>query len=210
MRDIGLQQLMKWQMAGFMVLLVTPSIVFGQDRPPTAGEYSCYVANIVGIETNQQARKKRFAGKLELAEKQQKFFVTIAELAENEGVSEKWCFSARALDDLRKHRRGEKETYFSSSFMYYAACQARFALSTSGGPMTGVYYAADSPNLFRDEFSQFWLTNNLFYTWQFLEPSKRNAFVAEGKCEKINLGLGVQAPATGYCAQPSATPLASP
>jgi hypothetical protein len=59
--------------------------------------------------------------------------------------------------------------------MYYAACQARFALSTRGGPMTGVYYAADSPNLFRDEFSQFWLTNNLFYTWQFLEPSKRNA-----------------------------------
>ena len=39
--------------------------------------------------------------------------------------------------------------------MYYAACQARFALSTRGGPMTGVYYAADSPNLFRDEFSQF-------------------------------------------------------
>jgi hypothetical protein len=49
MRDIGLQQLMKWQMAGFMVLLVTPSVVFGQDRPPTAGEYSCYVANIVGV-----------------------------------------------------------------------------------------------------------------------------------------------------------------
>jgi hypothetical protein len=36
----------------------------------------------------------------------------------------------------------------------------------------------------------FWLTNKLFYTWQVLEPSKRNAFVAEGKCEKINLGLG--------------------
>jgi hypothetical protein len=190
MRDIGLQQRMKWQMAGFMVLLVTPSVVFGQDRPPTAGEYSCYVANIVGLETNQKTRKKRFAGKLELAEKQQKFFVTIAELTDNEGASEKWCFSAGALDDLRKHRRGEQETYFSNSFMYYAACQARFALSTRGGPMTGVYYAADSPNLFRDEFSQFWLTNNLFYTWQFLEPSKRNAFVAEGKCEKINLGLG--------------------
>ena len=74
--------------------------------------------------------------------------------------------------------------------MYYAACQARFTLSTSGGPMEGVYYAADSPNLFRDDFSQFWLANNLFYTWQFLEPSKRNAYVAEGKCEKITLGLG--------------------
>src|SRR5919197_2263721 len=107
MRDIGLQQLMKRQMAGFMVLLVMPSIVFGQDRPPTAGEYSCFVANIAGIETNQQTRKKRFAGKLELAEKQQKFFVTIAELAENEGVLEKWCFGAPALDALRKPRLGE-------------------------------------------------------------------------------------------------------
>ena len=171
-----------------MALLVTPnSFVLGEDGPPTAGKYSCSVANLVGLETSPQTRKKRFAGKIELAEKQQKFFVTITELAENDQVLEKWCFSASALDDLRKHRRGEKETYFSNSFMYYAACQARFTLSTSGGPMTGVYYAADSPNLFRDDLSQFWLTNNLSYTWQFFEPSKRrNAYVAEGKCEKLN------------------------
>ena len=137
-----------------VTLLVTPiSIVFGEDRPPTAGKYSCYVANIVALETNPQTRK-RVAGKIKLAEGQQKFFVTITELTENEQVSEKWCFSASALDDLRKHRRGEKHTYFADSFMYYAACQARFTLSTSGGPMTGVYYAADSPNLFRDDFSR--------------------------------------------------------
>jgi hypothetical protein len=160
------------------------SVVFSQDRPPTAGKYSCYVANIVGLETTPQTRKKRFAGRIELPEAQQKFFVTITELTENEQALEKWCFSASALDDLRNHRRGEKETYFANS-LYYAACQARFTLSTSGGPMTGVYYAADSPNLFRDDFSQFWLTNNLFYTWQFIEPSRRNAYVAEGKCEKI-------------------------
>jgi hypothetical protein len=185
MRDIALQPSRSWA-ASLMVLLVTPnSFVLGEDRPPTAGKYSCSVANIVGLETNPQTRK-RVAGRIELAEKQQKFFVTIAEVTDNEQVLEKWCFSASALDDLRKHRRGEKETYFANSFMYYAACQARFTLSTSGGPMTGVYYAADSPNLFRDDFSQFWLANNLFYTWQFYEPSKRNAYVAEGKCEKIN------------------------
>jgi hypothetical protein len=185
MRDIALQ-LSRWWTASLVTLLVTPiSIVFGEDRPPTAGKYSCYVANIVALETNPQTRK-RVAGRIKLAEGQQKFFVTITELTENEQVSEKWCFSASALDDLRKHRRGEKETYFANSFMYYAACQARFTLSTSGGPMTGVYYAADSPNLFRDDFSQFWLTNKLFYTWQFFELSKRNAYVAEGKCEKTN------------------------
>jgi hypothetical protein len=186
MKDIALQP-SRWWTASLMVLLVTPnSFVLGEDRPPTAGTYSCSVANIVGLETNPQTRKRRFSGRIELAEKQQKFFVTIAEVTDNEQVLEKWCFSASALDDLRKHRRGEKETYFANSFMYYAACQARFALSTSGGPMTGIYYAADSPNLFHDDFSQFLLTNNLFYTWQFFEPSKRNAYVAEGKCEKIN------------------------
>jgi hypothetical protein len=184
MRSTALQLSRRWTVR-FVILLVTPnSTVLGEDRPPTAGKYSCYVANIVGLETNPQTRK-RLAGRIELAKGQQKFFVTITEPTENQGVSEKWCFSASALDDLRKHRRGVKETYFANSFMYYAACQARFTLSTNGGPMTGVYYAADSPNLFRDDFSQFWLTNRLSYIWQFTNL-KSDVYVAEGKCEKVN------------------------
>ena len=112
-------QLSRWWTASLIVLLVTPnSFVLGEDRPPTAGKYPCSVANIVGLETSPQTRSRRFAGRIALAEKQQKFFVTITELTENNQALEKWCFSASALDDLRKHRRGEKETYFSNSFMY--------------------------------------------------------------------------------------------
>jgi hypothetical protein len=48
-------------------------MVFGQD--PTPGKYFCYIANIVGLQTNSQTG--RFAGSIVLAERQQKFFVTI-------------------------------------------------------------------------------------------------------------------------------------
>jgi hypothetical protein len=40
-------------------------------------------------------------------------------------------------------------------------------------------------NIFRDEFSQFWIKNGLSYVWQF-HDLKGNAYMAEGKCEKIN------------------------
>jgi hypothetical protein len=74
--------------------------------------------------------------------------------------------------------------------MYYAACQARFALSTRGGPMTGVYYAADSPNLFRDEFSQFWLTNNLFYTLAISRTFKAQRLRGRRQMRENQLGVG--------------------
>jgi hypothetical protein len=135
--------------------------------------YVCDIANIVGLQTSS-------------AERQQKFFVTIED---NKQLPEDWCFSADALDDLKKLRRGEKpgtnsKTQFLDLSMFFTACQAQFRLSTNGGPIDSLYHS-DNLNIFRDEFSQFWIKNGLSYVWQF-HDLKGNAYVAEGKCEKIN------------------------
>src|SRR5262245_1494636 len=162
-----------------VVLLMGPSsTVFSQD--PTLGKYVCYIANIVGLETNSQT-DNRLAGR-----RQQKFFVTIED---NKQLPEDWCFSADALDDLKKLRRGEKpgtnsKTQFLDLSMFFRACQAQFRLSTNGGPIDSLYHS-DNLNIFRDEFSQFWLRNGLNYIWQFVDL-KGNAYLAEGGCEKIN------------------------
>jgi hypothetical protein len=120
-------------------------MVFGQE--PTPGKYVCDIANIVGLQTSS-------------AERQQKFFVTIED---NKQLPEDWCFSADALDDLKKLRRGEKpgtnsKTQFLDLSMFFTACQAQFRLSTNGGPIDSLYHS-DNLNIFRDEFSQFWIKN---------------------------------------------------
>ena len=125
------------------------------------------------------------AGSIVLAERQQKFFVTIED---NKQLAEDWCFSADALDDLKRLRRGEKpgtnsKTQFLDPSMFFTACQAQFRLSTNGGPIDSLYHS-DNLNIFRDEFSQFWLRNGLNYIWQFVDL-KGNAYLAEGGCEKI-------------------------
>jgi len=135
--------------------------------------YVCYIANIVGLQTSS-------------AERQQKFFVTIED---NKQLPEDWCFSADALDDLKKLRRGEKpgtnsKTQFLDLSMFFTACQAQFRLSTNGGPIDSLYHS-DNLNIFRDQFSQFWLRDGLNYVWQFVDL-KGNAYLAEGGCEKIN------------------------
>src|SRR5260221_13716187 len=84
-----------------VVLLMAPSsMVFGQD--PTPGKYSCYIAHIVGLQTTSQTGD-RFAGSIVLAERQQKFFVTIED---NKQLPEDRRFRADALDDLKRLRRG--------------------------------------------------------------------------------------------------------
>jgi len=155
-----------------VILLMTPSsIVFGQD--PTPGKYSCSIANIVGLKTDSLAER-------------QKFFVTIED---NKQQQEDWCFSAEALDNLKKLRRGEKpdtnsRPHFLDPSMFFTACQAQFRLSTNGGPIDSLYYS-DNLNIFRDEFSQFWLRNGLNYVWHFVDL-RGNAYLAEGGCEKVN------------------------
>jgi hypothetical protein len=67
------------------------------------GKYSCSVDNIVGLQTNSQTGT-RFAGRLD-ADAQQKFFVTIEE---NKQLPEDSCFSADALDDLKKAQARRK------------------------------------------------------------------------------------------------------
>ena len=164
---------------------MTPtSVVFGEDPSPTVGKYSCSVDNIVGLQTSSQTGT-RFAGRID-ADAQQKFFVTIEE---NKQLPEDRCFSADALDDLKKLRRGEKpgtnsKANFLDPLMFFRACQAQFRLSTNGSPIDSLYHS-DNLNIFRDEFSQFWIKNGLSYIWQF-HDLKGNAYVAEGKCEKIN------------------------
>jgi hypothetical protein len=66
---------------------------FGQD--PTPGKYSCSIANIVGLKTDLLAER-------------QKFFVTIEN---NKQQPEDWCFSAEALDNLKKLRRGVRRQF---------------------------------------------------------------------------------------------------
>jgi hypothetical protein len=128
-----------------VLLMGLSSMVFGQE--PTPGKYVCDIANIVGLQTSS-------------AERQQKFFVTIED---NKQLPEDWCFSADALDDLKKLRRGEKpgtnsKTQFLDLSMFFTACQAQFRLSTNGGPIDSLYHS-DNLNIFRDEFSQFWIKN---------------------------------------------------
>ena len=179
MSSIALQLSRCWTIS-FVVLLVTPSsVVFGEDPSPKVGKYSCSIANIVGLQTNSQTGTRIDADA-------QKFFVTIEE---NKPFPEDWCFSADALDDLKKLRRGEKpgtnsKTHFQDPLMFFTACQAQFRLSTNGSPIDSLYHS-DNLNIFRDEFSQFWIKNGLSYVWQF-HDLKGNAYVAEGKCEKIN------------------------
>ena len=163
-----------------VILLMTPSsIAFGQD--PTPGKYSCSIANIVGLPTDSQTGSRN-AGSI--AERQQTFFVTIED---NKQQPEDWCFGAEALDNLKKLRRGEKPDAKSKTFlepwMFFTACQARFRLSTNGGPVDGLYHS-DNLAIFRDEFSQFWLRNGLNYIWQFVDL-KANAYLAEGRCQKV-------------------------
>ena len=173
MSSIALQLSRCWT-TSLVVLLVTPtSVVFGEDPSPTVGKYSCSLDNIVGLQTSS-------------AERPQKFFVTIED---NKQLPEDWCFSADALDELKKLRRGEKpgtnsKANFLDPLMFFTACQAQFRLSTNGSPVDSLYYS-DNLNIFRDEFSQFWIKNGLSYIWQF-HDLKGNAYVAEGKCEKIN------------------------
>src|SRR4029450_3171462 len=99
----------------------------------------------------------RFAGRKD-PDAQQRFFVTIEE---NKQLPEDRCFSADALDDLKRLRRGEKPrttptTQFLDPSMSFTACQAQFRLSTNGGPIDSLYHS-DNLNIFRDQFSQFWL-----------------------------------------------------
>ena len=168
----------------FLVLLVTPnSLVFGEGPSPKVGKYSCSIANIVGLQTNSQTGT-RFADRTDTDP--QKFFVTIEE---NKQLPEDRCFGADALDDLKKLRRGEKpdansKTQFQDPLMFFTACQAQFRLSTNGSPIDSLYHS-DNLNIFRDEFSQFWIKNGLSYIWQF-HDLKGNAYVAEGKCEETN------------------------
>ena len=184
MSSIALQ-LSRCRTTSLVVLLVTSSsVAFGEDPSPTVGKYSCSVDNIVGLQTNSQIGT-RFAGRID-ADAQQKFFVTIEE---NKQLPEDLCFSADALDDLKKLRRGEKpstnsKTHFPDPLMFFTSCQAQFRLSTNGSPIDSLYHS-DNLNVFRDEFSQFWIKNGLSYIWQF-HDLKGNAYVAEGKCEKIN------------------------
>ena len=182
MSSIALQLSRCWTIS-FVVLLVTPSsVVFGEDPSPKVGKYSCSIANIVGLQTNSQTGT-RFADRIDTDA--QKFFVTIEE---NKQLPEDRCFSADALDDLKKLRRGEKpgtnsKTHFQDPLMFFTACQAQFRLSTNGSPIDSLYHS-DNLNIFRDEFSQFWIKNDLSYVWQF-HDLKGNAYVAEGKCENI-------------------------
>src|SRR5215475_9619148 len=186
MSSIALQLSRYWT-TSLVVLLVTPSsVVVGEDPSPTAGKYSCSVDNIVGLQTSSQTGTK-FAGRID-ADAQQKFFVTIEE---NKQLPEDRCFSADALDDLKKLRRGEKpgtnsKANFLDPLMFFRACQAQFRLSTNGSPIDSLYHS-DNLNIFRDEFSQFRLRSGLSYIWQF-HDLKGNACVAEGRGGKIDCG----------------------
>src|SRR5262245_30889740 len=171
MSSIALQLSRCWT-TSLVVLLVTPtSVVFGEDPSPTVGKYSCSVEHIVGLQTSSQTGT-RFAGRID-ADAQQKFFVTIEE---NKQLPEDRCFSADAGTNSKAN--------FLDPLMFFTACQAQFRLSTNGSPIDSLYHSGNL-NMFRDEFSQFWIKNCLSYIWQF-HDLKGNAYVAEGKCEKIN------------------------
>src|SRR5262249_11281004 len=150
MSSIALQLSRCWT-TSLVVLLVTPSsVVFAEDPSPTVGKYFCSVDNIVGLQTSSQTGT-RIAGRID-ADAQQKFFVTIEE---NKQLPEDRCFSADALDDLKKLRRGEKpgtnsKAYFLDPLMFFTACQAQFRLSTNGSPIDSLYHS-DNLNIFRDE-----------------------------------------------------------
>ena len=183
MNSVAFQVSRCWSISLAVLLVMPSSAVFGEDPSPTVGKYSCSIDNTVGLQTNSQTGT-RLAGRMDTDA--QKFFLTIEE---NKQLPEDWCFSAAALDDLKKLRRGEKpgtnsKTHFQDPLMFFTACQAQFRLSTNGSPIDSLYHS-DNLNIFRDEFSQFWIKNGLSYVWQF-HDLKGNAYVAEGKCEKIN------------------------
>jgi hypothetical protein len=162
----------------------TPSII-SKEASPKPGKYFCYISNMVGLQTNSQT-KQRYAGKINLSDGNEKFFITIEK---NEQLPEDRCFSPSALDDLKKLRRGEtpgkdSETYFLYRSLYFHTCEARFKLTTSGDPIPASYYAMNT-HVFTDGFSQFWLTSNLSYVWNF-NNSGGDHYLAEGRCEKIN------------------------
>ena len=91
---------------------------------------------------------------------------------------------------IERYRRRESSVEEALIEMYLAGVSVRRvediteALSTNGSPIDSLYHS-DNLNIFRDEFSQFWIKNGLSYIWQF-HDLKGNAYVAEGKCEKTN------------------------
>lgn len=138
------------------------------------------------MQTNSQT-KNRYAGKIAYPENEKKFFVSIEE---NKQLAEDHCFGASALDDLKKLRRGEtpdrtSKTYFLNDGSFYNACQARYTLKVSGGPMGDQTYYSSETYIFRDHFSQFWITNDLSYTW-YAHNFSGDHYLTEGRCEKIN------------------------
>ncbi|MHC2373358.1 hypothetical protein ACVIQT_008006 [Bradyrhizobium diazoefficiens] len=157
-----------------------------QSKSPAVGKYFCFVGNAVGLQTNSQTNN-RYAGKIAYPENEKKFFVSIEE---NKQLAEDHCFSASALDDLKKLRRGEtpdrsSKTYFLDNGSFYDACQARYTLKLSGSTMGSQTYYSSGTNIFRDHFSQFWFTNDLSYTW-YAQNFSGDHYLTEGRCEKIN------------------------
>jgi hypothetical protein len=168
-------------------VLISPLPAFSDEiKSPTLGKYFCFIGNSVGLQTNSQT-SNRYAGKITYPENLKKFFVTIEE---NKQLPEDWCFGSSALDDLKKLRRGEtpdrtSKTYFLNDGSFYNVCQARYTLKISGGPSVPLTYFASNTNLFRDHFSQFWITKDLSYVW-YADNSSGDHYLTEGKCEKIN------------------------
>jgi hypothetical protein len=168
-------------------VLIGPLPAFSDElKPPTLGKYFCYIGSSVGLQTNSQTGN-RYAGKITYPENETKFFVTIEE---NNQPTEDWCFGSSALDDLKKIRRGEKidstsKTYFLNDGTFYDVCLARYKLKISGGPLGHPTYFASAPHVFRDLFSQFWISNDLSYVW-YADNSSGDHYLTEGKCEKIN------------------------
>src|SRR5262249_35849994 len=130
MRSIALQLSRCWTTSLVVLLVTASSVVFGEDPSPTVGKYSCSVDNIVGLQTNSQT-VPTLAGTID-EDAQQKCFVTSE--AEKQ-LPEAWRFSADALDDLKKLRRGEKpcttsRAHFLDPLMFFTACRAQFRLGS--------------------------------------------------------------------------------
>jgi hypothetical protein len=168
------------------VMSCTSLALCEDSNSPSVGKYFCYIGNSVGLQTNSQTGN-RYTGKITYPENEKKFFATIEA---NKQLGEDWCFSSSALDDLRKLRRGEtpdrtSKTFFLSDRVFFNACQARYILTISGGPIKRPAYFSERTNVFSDGTSQFWISNDLSYVWN-VDNSGGDHYLNEGKCEKIS------------------------
>src|SRR4051794_28739993 len=110
-------------------VLIGPLPALSQGPFATPGNYSCFVANSVGLRFGD----KTIAVKITYPDNKKKFFVTIAE---NKQLPEDKCLGTSAVDDLKKLRRSDvrnlrnftAQAYFFSDSSYYEECQAQYTL----------------------------------------------------------------------------------